>query len=391
MQRKFQNSLLLGQTVNNMAKIALELQPCCGKRSGIGTYAYELASRLQGDQDLQFVGNVFNFLGRNDNRASLEGISMPIRTQKSMPYGVYRRIWHKTSISYSMMFPKADLSLFFDYIVPPRIDGKVITTIHDLSFVRYPETMSKRNLKRIEMDIDYSLARSEKIITVSKFSKEELVDCLGVERDKIEVVYNAPSISMHMTDLEHLFQKYNIHKPYLLYVGTIEPRKNIIGLLNAYEKLKKEQNIPHHLVLAGGIGWNTEEILKRIENSEYRRDIVLTGYISGAEKNTLYKYATAFLFLSIYEGFGIPPLEAMHFGCPVVCANTASLPEVVGDAAELVNSHDEIAIADGIFKVIYNDDYKNKLISLGYEQEKKFKWEYSANKFKKICRSVLNI
>lgn len=372
-----------------MSKVALELQPCCGNRSGIGTYTYELAKRLKNQNGLEYVGNVFNFLGKNDNTSSLSGIQMPIRIQKSMPYGVYRRIWHKVPLTYSMMFPKADLSIFFDYIVPPRISGKVITTIHDMTYLRYPETMNKNNLNRIEQDIKSSIDISDHILVVSEFTKKEAVELLGISSENISVVYNAPSISDEIIPFELISVKFSITKPYILYVGTIEPRKNIIRMIKAYERLKEETNISHQLVLAGSIGWNIEEILKTIDESVYKEQIIRTGYISDIEKNTLYANAQVFLFPSLYEGFGIPPLEAMHFGCPAVCSNAASLPEVVGNAAELVDPFDITSIASGIWKVISYEDYSLDLVKRGYEQEKKFTWEQSARQLEQLCNRVL--
>lgn len=372
-----------------MARVALELQPCCGNRSGIGTYTYELAKRLQNRNGIEYVGNVFNFLGRNDNTSSLTGIQMPIRIQKSMPYGVYRRIWHKIPLTYSMMFPKADLSIFFNYIVPPRISGNVITTIHDMTYLRYPETMDKKNLKRIEQDIKSSIDRSDHIMVVSEFTKKEAAKLLNIHSENISVVYNAPSVSDEIIPFEMISDKFSIKKPYILYVGTIEPRKNIIKMIKAYERLKKETGISHQLILAGGIGWNTEEILKTIDESVYKEQIIRTGYISGIEKNTLYANAQAFLFPSLYEGFGIPPLEAMHFGCPVICADAASLPEVVGNAAELVDPLDTLSIANGIWKVISDESYSLNIVKRGYEQEKKFTWEQSARQLEQLCHRVL--
>ena len=372
-----------------MAQVALELQPCCGKRSGIGTYTYELAKRLHNGNGLEFVGNVFNFLGRNDNTSSLTGIEIPKKKKKSMPYGIYRRIWHGIPLTYSMMFPPADLSVFFNYIVPPRISGKVMTTIHDLTYLRYPETMDQKNLKRIKQDIRSSIERSDHILVVSKFTKQEVIELLHVPHENISVVYNAPSISDKIVSFQEVGKQLSIKKPYLLYVGTIEPRKNIVRMIQAYERLKREMGISHQLVLAGGMGWNTEEIQQTIEKSLYKEKIVLTGYISGIEKNTLYQNADLFLFPSLYEGFGIPPLEAMHFGCPVVCGNTASLPEVVGDAAELVDPFDIISIANGIWKVLSDKEYAKRLIQKGYEQEKKFTWEQSAQQLEQLCHHVL--
>ena len=367
-------------------KVALELQPCCGNRSGIGFYTYELAKRLQDSDDLNFTGNVFNFLSRNDNTSSLADIHMPVRVQKNMPYGVYRRIWHALPVSYEAFFPRADLTVFFNFIVPPRIHGKVITTVHDLTYIRYPETMDKKNLRRIQKDIMYSLQRSDRILAVSEFSRQELYQLLRVPKEKVSVVYNAPALSEEVADAEPLFSRHGISKPYILYVGTLEPRKNLMRLMQAFEKLKQTEGIPHQLVLAGGKGWNSEDIL---EHAQKNPDILTIGYVTNAEKNALYQNASLFAFPSLYEGFGIPPLEAMHFGCPVVCANAASLPEVVGDAAEMVDPMEVDSIAEGMLRVLTDESHRADLVQKGYIQAKKFNWEDSANKLMQICREVL--
>lgn len=368
-------------------RVALELQPCCGKRSGVGVYTYELAKRLRDRDGLEFCGNLFNFLGRNDNSAALTGVSMPVRESRVFPYGIYRRIWSLVPIPYQSLFPgHADLSIFFNYIVPPRISGKVMTTVHDLTYLRFPETMDAKNRRRLQNGMERSIGRSDQIITVSEFSKRELMELLGIPADRITVVSNAPSLSGKTVDFEVCAAKFSLRKPYLLYIGTIEPRKNLVRLLKAFARLKREQNIPHQLVLAGGKGWANEEIY---EAASSIKDVLFTGYLSEREKNALYENAAAFVFPSLYEGFGIPPLEAMTFGCPVVCTKTSSLPEVVGDAAELVDPLDKISIAQGIWNVLSNPDRAEELRRRGYEQVKKYTWTASADKLTEICKSVL--
>lgn len=368
-------------------KVALELQPCCGKRSGIGTYTYELARRLKNQDGLEFCGNLFNFAGRNDNSDSLAGIDMPIRESRFFPYGVYRRVWNLVPIPYQSLFPDgADLNLFFNYIVPPRISGRVITTVCDMTWLRFPETMEKRNYRRLKNGMAYSIERSDHILTISQFSKREIVNLLGVSEENVSVVPCAPSLSEQAADFSVCAEKFHITKPYLLYVGTIEPRKNLIRLLKAYSLLKREQGIVHQLVLGGGRGWESEEIYRTAEGLD---GVILTGYLSSEEKNSLYQNAAAFVSPSLYEGFGIPPLEAMELGCPVVCSNAASLPEVVGEAARLVDPLDEADIARGIWDVLSDSGYASRLVERGYEQAKKFTWETSAKKLTKICREVL--
>lgn len=370
-------------------EIALELQPCCGKRSGIGNYTYELARRLQDGDGLTFRGNLFNFLHRNDNRTALAEIKMPIEEQTSMPYGVYRRMWSVLPFDYRQMFTPADLTIFFNYIVPPGVTGKVITVVHDMTYFRYPETMDRRNLLRLRQGLRRSVECSDRIIAVSEFSRDELSALMGIPKERISVVPCAPSLVEGCAPFDTLTDKFHLRRPFLLYVGTIEPRKNLARLIRAFERLKTEHSIPHQLVLAGGKGWSTEEIYQSAEASPYRKEILFPGFISDKEKNALYRQADVFVFPSLYEGFGIPPLEAMVWGCPVVCSRAASLPEIVGEAAELVRPLDEADIANGIWKVLSDREYAAQLVKKGHDQVKKFTWEASADRLKQICREVL--
>lgn len=372
--------------MRDMKQVALELQPCMGNRSGIGMYAYEIAKHLRSDTTMSFYGNVFNFHNKADLGEAIPEIAWPIHACAMLPYGIYRRVWHAFPLSYQSFFPHADLTVFFNFIVPPRIKGKVITTVHDLTYLRYPETMDKKNLHRIQRDIAYSLQRSDRILTVSEFSKKELCQLLPVPEDKVSVVYNAPALSNETVNVEQVLQKHGISRPYILYIGTLEPRKNLVKLIQAFDQLKKTERIPHKLVLAGGKGWNSEGIYAQVEKTA---DVLAIGYVSNAEKSALYQNAELFVFPSLYEGFGIPPLEAMHFGCPVVCANAASLPEVVGDAAELVDPMEVDSIAEGMLRVLEDEPYRTKLVQRGYVQEKKFNWDDSAKKLMQICREVL--
>lgn len=370
--------------------IALELQPCCGKRSGIGTYTYELAKRLKSDDEIQFCGNLFNFCGRNDNSEALQGIDMDITVRKLMPYGVYRRIWDLLPITYENLFPKkVALNLFFNFIVPPKMRGKIITTVYDMTYVRFPETMDARNLRRISAGMERSAKRSDRIITISEFSKREIIDLLGVPEEKVSVIYSAPSFSEETADSEVTLGKYGITKPYILYVGTIEPRKNLVRLIHAFEMLKRNEKLPYRLVLAGGKGWQNEEIYRAAKESPFAEDIIFTGYISNSERNCLYQNAELFVFPSLYEGFGMPPLEAMHWGCPVVTSDAASMPEICGDATALVNPLDEEDIVKGIMAVLSDKEYAESLRKKGYEREKKFTWETSAQQLISVCKEVL--
>jgi len=374
-------------------KVALELQPCCGSRSGIGVYTYELSRRLCETEDLEFFGNIFDFRWKRGGCNALEGINLPLRSCRWFPYGVYRRIWRYVPISYDTLFrPQADLSVFFNYVVPPRIRGKTIVTIHDMTYLRYPETLDKRNLRRLLEGVGRSIEDSDQILTVSEFSKREIIELLQVPEERISVINSAASIpSEDIIPFQILSQKYGLTGPYLIYVGNIEPRKNLSKLLLAFDLLKKEQGIAHKLVIVGGAGWNNREIYQTLHSLSCVGDVLFFGYLPTPERDVLYQHAAALVFPSLYEGFGLPPLEAMQMSCPVVCSNAASLPEVVGDAAELFDPYDTVSIANGIWRVISDEGRRRSLIKKGILQSKKFSWEASAERLTDVCRKVLEL
>lgn len=373
-----------------MARVALELQPCCGNRSGIGTYTYEIAKRMHSTTGLDFCGNVFNFMGREQQHIVPSDFTFPIQYCKIMPYALYRRMWNYLPLSYTSLFElPSDVGVFFDYIVPPRFSGKAIQVIHDLSYLRYPETMNKRNLRRLRGELEASIARSSRIVTISEFSRSEIVRMLRVPQEKIDIVSPAPANMTLMCGEGENNQTAEHTEPFVLYVGTLEPRKNLERLIQAFDMLKKTERIPHKLILAGGAGWGTEGISSAVRAASCADDIKFTGYVSVTEKRALYQNADVFVFPSLYEGFGIPPLEAMEMGCPVVCANAASLPEVVGDAARLVDPWDVRSIADGILNVLTDEEYADSLRRKGKKQFEKYTWDTSAERLTKICCSVV--
>lgn len=369
-------------------RAALDLQPCLGNRSGIGTYTYELARRLKNTDKLEFSGRVFDFPGRTELSAAMPDVTMPVEAYGRVPFGVYRRLWHALPLRYGAFFGRADLNIFFDYIVPPRVEGKVLTVLHDMTFLRYPEMMKAGNRRRIERDLPYSVERSDLVITISRFSESEITGLLHVPPEKIRIVSPAPAGSAPEGGAA---TRADGGDPYILYVGTIEPRKNLVRLIRAFELLKRERRIPHRLVLAGGRGWNSEEIYEAARRSAFSDDITFAGYVDEAAKRALYGGADAFVFPSLYEGFGMPPLEAMSFGCPVVASDAASLPEVTGGAARLVDPFDERSVADGIWDVLSDRDLAGELTRRGYERIKHYTWDASAARLTEICEDVLGV
>jgi glycosyltransferase involved in cell wall biosynthesis len=379
-------------------KVAIELQPCLKNKSGIGIYTYEIAKRLSKCNKLQVTGDIFSFLNRNDVSKDIEGLDFHKDICSLFSYGVYKRIWHYTPIRYRQLFRRqTDITHFFNFLVPPRIDGKVINTIHDLSFLLYPETMDKRNLGFLKKNIQYSVDRPDKIITISENSKNEIIKHLQVDSNKIEIIY--PGVDYHayhtihdQLSIDAVMNKYHLPKEYILYMGTLEPRKNIVGIVEAFSMLKRNTGVATkqvRLVLAGKKGWLYEPIFSKVQELGLEQEVVFTDYVEEKDKPIIYGQARAFVFPSLYEGFGIPVLEAMAASVPVITSNTSSLPEVVGDAGVLVDPMDTEAIAKAMYKLIQDEGYVKQLIKRGDSQAQKFTWEASAHKLYEVYQSIM--
>ncbi len=369
-------------------EISLDLQPCFGNRSGVGEYTFELTKRLICEKDMAYKGAYFNFLNRHDHRDTLKDIPFPVSKNVLMPYGIYRRIWKVLPLSYhALSGSHSDIYHFFNYIVPPRIKGKVINTVYDMAFLKHPETLDPKNLKRIKKDISYSINRSEKIITISENSKKEIMDFCHLPENKIKIIYPAPSLPEKSADFAILSGKHYIKKPYLLYVGTLEPRKNIERLIDAYFLFSKETD-GYQLVIAGNKGWMYDAIFEKVKNLSMENNVIFTGYITEEEKKSLYENASLFLYPSLYEGFGMPIAEAMSLGVPVICSNTSAMPEVGGEAAVLVNPFDIKAMEDAMLSVISDTEKRKQMSEKGVMQSRNFNWDTSAKELVKLYSSV---
>jgi glycosyltransferase involved in cell wall biosynthesis len=204
----------------------------------------------------------------------------------------------------------------------------------------------------------------------------------GVASDKIDVIYEGYENAENFTSRS--FSENKIEKPYLLFVGRIEDRKNISNIIKAFEILKERYNIGHKLVLAGRVGYGYEKIRNQISNSRFSDDIIELGFVSEEEKWKLLKSAEVFIFPTLYEGFGIPILEAQSVGCPVVASNNSSIPEVVGESAILVKPESAMDIAENIFKLISDEKLKDDIIQKGLENVKRFSWEKCARQIAEI-------
>ncbi len=259
-------------------------------------------------------------------------------------------------------------------------------TFHDLSFEYHPEFFSwrKRIWQKYLMNVEQEAQGAEKIIAVSRSTKEDLMDFYKINPGRIKVIYSGVDDKFEKKELcesesEGIKKKYRLPQNFILYFGTVEPRKNIVGLISAFQLIKgRIKNKELKLVIAGARGWLYQDIFKAAKNSKYSQDIIFTGFVEPADKVFLYNLASLFVYPSFFEGFGFPPLEAMACGLPVITSNTSSLPEVVGDAALMVDPYNIDELAWAMAEVLAGDDLRRELIARGLARAKMFSWEKCA-------------
>ena len=358
-----------------MKKIGLEIAPILGQKTGIGWYTYKIIEKLAERKKNVYSGQIFNFLNRHKELKKyklneIEGFK--IEENIFFPRSLFSRLNY--IFSYNIFFKEKDIYHFFAFRIPKKIRGKVIITIHDMIYKIYPETTQIKNLDKFNKEITNSIKKSDKIIAVSEATKRDILNYFNIAEKKIEVIYPGVDNEIYESYVskDNVLKKYKIKTKYILFLGTLEPRKNIVNIIKGFERTNLK-NIK--LVIVGKKGWKYKEIFEVYENSPCKDSIQILDYIDEKDKIAMYKGAELFIFPSLYEGFGMPVLEAMAAGTPVITSNISSLPEVAGEAAILVNPYNIVEIAKAIENVIKNDRLKKEMIEKGLKQARKFTWE----------------
>jgi len=307
---------------------------------------------------------------------------------------IIRVLWEYFIFPFELKKLKIDILHSPNYITPLLKFGfKIILTIHDLTFLLFPEkyTITKRWL--FGKMIPVFIKKSDKIVAVSENTKKDILKFFSIPDDKILVTYESYpeyyNFSIDRSKAEDILNKYGIERNFILYVGMIEPRKNIISLLKAFVELDKDLELD--LVIVGKKGWYFKEIEKYMENAinlRLKNKIMFTGYIPEHELKYFYRLALMFVYPTLYEGFGLPPLQAMACGTSVITSNISSLPEVVGDAAIKINP-DDLGDLKNSIKWLYTDEGKrDELIKKGLENVKKFSLENVASNVLSVYRKL---
>ncbi|MDZ7611822.1 MAG: glycosyltransferase family 1 protein [Candidatus Moranbacteria bacterium] len=377
-------------------KIGIDIRAIGRQRTGDETYTLNLVKKL-----LKIDKNNQYFLFTNTkNKKEIEEITDKITDGRKMPANAEivpvlpagKLFWTFSALPLKARELELDI-LHVQYITPLFFIGKtkIVTTVHDLSFIRYAEHIKKSDLLFLKTLIPMSLRRAFRVIGVSDFTKSEILKNYKISKKKIRAVNNGGASDDFLDKAKKSGAKLAVAKPYIFYVGTHQPRKNIPLLIRAFVRMKKERcDSPEarklKLCLAGKRGGHNydpkiDEALEEIgdtEDAKYLKYIIFPGYVALEELPHYYKESECFVFPSLYEGFGLPLLEAMETRTPVVCSDIPCFREVAGQAALMFDSKCEKDLANKIFQVIMNNELRNKLIQKGKEKTKEFSWEKCA-------------
>ncbi len=299
----------------------------------------------------------------------------------------------RLSLSLPYELAKNNLDLVHICMVPPLFcPQKYIMTVHDLAPFIHPELFPKKILLRLNPLLKRGIKRAAKIIAVSETTKRDVIRLFGIDEHKIAVIYHGIDSQYKSCEDKKeavtILKKYGISDKYILYVGRIQARKNILRLIRAFQLLKQKTRLEHKLVLVGKMMWESKDINKEIDKLDIREDLILTDHASYSDLPCFYNKADAFIYPSLFEGFGLPPLEAMACGTPAIVSNVTSIPEVVGDAALFVDPYDISSIAEGMEKLLSNDNLKKDLIKRGFHRAKQFSWKETAKKTLSVYEQV---
>jgi len=354
--------------------------------TGVGRYTYEISDYIERSG----VFESHYFYGYFSKRLLSPDNGKDIKTVTSFIIGIpfLKKIARKSMwLSSRLSAPQFDIYWQPNFI---PIDGikakKVVTSVHDFSFILHRDFQPKERIEYFEKKFFKNITKSDIIITGSEYSKQEILDRLNFNEKQVRVIYHGVRHDIFKV-YDNLDLPFELPQKFIFSVGSIEPRKNLIGLLKSYNSLSDHLKSEYQLVLAGFKGWENREIMDLIEQN--RENIHYLGYISDEELAKVYNLASLFVYPSFYEGFGLPVLEAMACGTPVLCSNVTSLPEVGGDAVVYCDPSHSEDIQDKITLVVTDEELQKSMRQKGILRAKQFTWEKSAREHIRVFKEVM--
>ncbi|MDO8269287.1 MAG: glycosyltransferase family 1 protein [Candidatus Levybacteria bacterium] len=301
------------------------------------------------------------------------------------------KLWTQIGLPFHLVttLKRPDVFLTLTHYAPRIAPVPTIVSVMDLSFLHFPETFRKNDLFQLTRWTEYSVKKASRIITISKSTKDDIIKYYKIPDDKISVVHlGLKMLSMEQTPSD--LKDFGITKKFILFVGTLQPRKNISRLIEAFSILPRKIQEEYQLVIVGKKGWLYEDILNAPKKYGVEKDTLFLDYVKDHDLPQFYRKAEVFVLPSLYEGFGLPVLEAMRYGCPVITSNISSLPEAGGDAALYVDPENTQEIADKISEVLKDNTLRQSMIDKGNIHYKKFTWEKAASEVLAAVEKVVS-
>ena len=348
-------------------KIGIDIRSTLKKKTGIGKYTLGMINAIAGVD--------------KKNTYYLYSQKKVLDFKRRLPRLPGRNFSH--CVDYfkkgpEVVLPEVDVFWTSSYDLQKPKGARFIVTVHDVIMKAYPHGHSKRTIEEIDEKIRYILSEADILVTDSYNSKSDLMKFYKVHDSKIHVIY--PGVDP--------MQRVNTKEDYILFVGTLEPRKNVGGLIKAFDLLKKESGISHRLYIVGMKGWMYEDIFRAYEKAEFKKDIIFKGYVEEKELERLYQRASVFVYPSFYEGFGLPIVEAFSYGTPVVTSKTSSCGEIGAGAALLIDPSNYKEIAEAILRLINDEKLKKGLVEKGLDMAREFTWTKTAAEFLKLFKEL---
>lgn len=355
-------------------KVAIDYQTALGEKTGFGFYVKNLVENLEKiDKENQYI-------------------KLKPKTEKDFST-INRFFWDQMTVPAMAIKKKVDILHQPAFSAPLLYPGKIVVTIADLISVFYGHDIPIIPRQYFGRWMPFTYRKADHIIAISKQTKKDIVKLLSIPEEKITVIYLGADkkyfIRPKKEKVEAAKQKFKTGKNYFLHVGTINPRKNLEFLVKAFSNTVLD-NDNWNLVISGKKGWYYDNLFKLVKDKGLEQRVIFTGYIDDSEKHALYWGAGALVFPSVYEGFGLPPLEAMSAGLPVISSSTSSMPEVIGEAGILLDPNDEDGWSKTMLELTRLSDLRRKFSSLGRERAKKFDWDETARQTIEVYRKVLS-
>jgi glycosyltransferase involved in cell wall biosynthesis len=369
-------------------RIAIDAHSVGTKLGGNESYAVNLIEALA---QIDSINNYTIYVTTNEARDRFSNRWSNFKVRSTLPHTPLIRI--PLTLSAELRKHPVDV-LHVQFTAPPFCPCPVVVSIHDLSFEHLPQTFKRRSRTQLRLTVRHTARRAARILSLSEHTRSDIMETYGIESDRIKAIpIAAPDHFCRVVDkreLQRVRHTYGIDRDYILSVGSIQPRKNLARLVKAYASLRGEcsaDKLPK-LVLVGKCAWLYDETLRTLDELGVKDSVILTGYVPEADLPALYSSALCFVYPSYFEGFGLPPLEAMKCGAPVIVGNRTSLPEVVGDAGLTVDPFDVDAIAGAIRKLMNDSTLRATLSLMGQERASAFTWRETARQTLRIYQEV---